>query len=248
MFSNVSLLGWRGTQSTDHDAYHACYLVPCSHDSQHWEQFYCYQQDSLRILTATDISTGLPATYPSEPFCIDMDGISRELIDSQKRDAELIRQEFIRNGIDSPVTLRNALNGNQNLRSIDSFQICHEKFCSPPSNEYDPNAIIGKAAGRRKKWQKENEAYCVFCFNNGETDEIYLSHACRDENGFVTCPILKKYVCPYCKATDKFAHTKKYCPKKPIITPEDLEKMEICRQKEEREWPRNSRGRRALRF
>ncbi|RUS71835.1 hypothetical protein EGW08_020398 [Elysia chlorotica] len=57
-----------------------------------------------------------------------------------------------------------------------------------------------------------NRRFCVFCKNNREQPSVYNTHLVKNEEGEVTCPILKKYVCPNCRATGKYAHTVKYCP------------------------------------
>jgi len=57
---------------------------------------------------------------------------------------------------------------------------------------------------------------CVFCRNNGESREFYSSHTLKDNEGNTTCPILRAYVCPLCKASGDQSHTIKYCP---IYTP-----------------------------
>lgn len=54
--------------------------------------------------------------------------------------------------------------------------------------------------------------YCVFCKNNNRPPHIYKNHLLRDEENMISCPYLQAYVCPYCGATGKLAHTKKYCP------------------------------------
>lgn len=64
--------------------------------------------------------------------------------------------------------------------------------------------------------------HCVFCKNNGEE---YLSHTTKDAKGKVLCPKLWAYSCPICGACGDNAHTIKYCPKKPIVTLDDLNRM-----------------------
>lgn len=171
---------------------------------------------------------------------IDVEGIGRELVDLGKRDTDQIRQDFIRNGIDTSFNRRHTP-GFSDLAPCPKWPFKNLEnqamatCASPETSEgylqekHANESLDSKRSVRRKRFHKENEDYCVFCYNNGEHEETYLSHACRDEKGFVMCPRLKKYVCPYCKATDKFAHTKKYCPRKPIITPADLEKMDLPR-------------------
>ena len=56
-------------------------------------------------------------------------------------------------------------------------------------------------------------AVCVFCRNNGESREFYSSHTLKDNEGSTTCPILRAYTCPLCKANGDQSHTIKYCPK-----------------------------------
>ncbi|XP_071109593.1 uncharacterized protein [Haliotis cracherodii] len=53
---------------------------------------------------------------------------------------------------------------------------------------------------------------CVFCQRNGETVEYYSTHLLKDNRGKVICPVLRKYVCPKCKATGDNAHTVRHCP------------------------------------
>ena len=48
--------------------------------------------------------------------------------------------------------------------------------------------------------------------SNGEPEKQYRSHKLRTANGLVSCPVLRTFVCPYCKATGDYAHTQSYCP------------------------------------
>ena len=53
---------------------------------------------------------------------------------------------------------------------------------------------------------------CVFCRNNGESESVYTSHVLKDGDGRTSCPILRAYTCPICKANGDNSHTIKYCP------------------------------------
>jgi len=54
---------------------------------------------------------------------------------------------------------------------------------------------------------------CKFCYSNGEAESQYRSHQLKNSSGLVTCPVLRSFVCPICKATGDFAHTQRYCPR-----------------------------------
>jgi len=54
---------------------------------------------------------------------------------------------------------------------------------------------------------------CKFCQFNGEAEAQYKSHQLKNSSGLVTCPVLRSFVCPICKATGDFAHTQRYCPR-----------------------------------
>jgi len=54
---------------------------------------------------------------------------------------------------------------------------------------------------------------CKFCFSNGEAESQYRSHLLKNSSGLVTCPVLRSFICPICKATGDFAHTQRYCPR-----------------------------------
>lgn len=174
-------------------------------------------------------------TVTFQELTIDVDGMVRELFEMNKRDTDSIRQDFIRNGIESSISdsfpSKRLPPPGFGALSKWPLSAC-ENRSSTVTNRKDhktdePERKSNKSASQssRRKRSKENEDYCVFCYNNREQQEIYLDHCCRDEEGFVICPKLRKYVCPYCQATGSLAHTKKYCPKKPIITPDDLQSM-----------------------
>lgn len=77
------------------------------------------------------------------------------------------------------------------------------------------NNIDTAARNRKNRENKKNRNanVCVFCRNNGETKKVYSSHVLKDAEGNTTCPILRAYTCPLCKASGNESHTIKYCPR-----------------------------------
>lgn len=71
---------------------------------------------------------------------------------------------------------------------------------------------------------------CAFCKNNGRCPAEYSNHRLKDKKGNCSCPILRQYRCPTCRATGDKAHTLKYCPKKRVYTVEDTVRMNKRRQ------------------
>ncbi|KFB37941.1 AGAP006098-PA-like protein [Anopheles sinensis] len=102
-----------------------------------------------------------------------------------------------------------------------------------PSNQ-PPQMESNKTSSHAMRYQVQGtEFYCQFCFKNTNEASVYQGHRCKDERGFVCCPVLQTLVCPYCKATGKRAHTIKYCPYKPNnCPPTDSETVEQRKHEE----------------
>lgn len=91
-----------------------------------------------------------------------------------------------------------------------------------PGSGAPPRALAKRSevgeTGSRSRKNRENKKnrnanVCVFCRNNGESKKVYSSHVLKDAEGCTTCPILRAYTCPLCKASGDQSHTIKYCPR-----------------------------------
>lgn len=159
-----------------------------------------------------------------------------------KAKVEDIRSEFDTNGTSSELYDGDQwdLQHSHNVSPISAHQLDRpmvdkETKTDEPINESSDSTVFKDITNqskqrsnlRRNKIKNVSHLeHCVFCLNNGADKEVYESHSCKDEYGNVTCPVLQKFVCSRCHATGRNAHTAKYCPLKPIITPEDCLAME----------------------
>nr|BCS90540.1 nanos1 protein [Cladonema pacificum] len=74
------------------------------------------------------------------------------------------------------------------------------------------NVMSANKSNNNNSKSSNKATVCVFCRNNGESKEFYSSHTLKDTEGNTTCPILRAYTCPLCKASGDQSHTIKYCP------------------------------------
>ena len=118
---------------------------------------------------------------------------------------------------------------NSSSGSCDSFTDHGLTFADGPFQPFGTTSFLhGSAPGKRKETMlppsrrgkpmaratlpSANRQVCVFCRNNGESEEVYASHVLKGPDGKTTCPILRAYTCPICKASGDESHTIKYCP------------------------------------
>lgn len=80
-------------------------------------------------------------------------------------------------------------------------------------NVENNSEVANRNRKNRESKKNRNANVCVFCRNNGESKKVYSSHVLKDAEGNTTCPILRAYTCPLCKASGDQSHTIKYCPK-----------------------------------
>lgn len=106
----------------------------------------------------------------------------------------------------------------QHMENRNSEKCLKQPLIMPPSpqnsTQSSPPPILGmpppQASGSRGT--TNGVQVCVFCRNNGESESVYTSHVLKDTDGRTSCPILRAYTCPICKANGDNSHTIKYCP------------------------------------
>lgn len=95
-----------------------------------------------------------------------------------------------------------------------SYSQTLETFIAAQKNAVNRMHAIVKDNRHFKNNSSNNKVtVCVFCRNNGESREFYSSHTLKDSEGNTSCPILRAYTCPLCKANGDNSHTIKYCSK-----------------------------------
>jgi len=82
----------------------------------------------------------------------------------------------------------------------------------PPSQQQNRGASTNSNSNNSNNNNNNGVQVCVFCRNNGESESVYTSHVLKDTDGRTSCPILRAYTCPICKANGDNSHTIKYCP------------------------------------
>lgn len=155
----------------------------------------------------------LSVSTDRQELVVDWLGIAKEIF--PKYDMRAVREEFRQNGY-------NDVSYDHCLPQLKGKTARDKSMSSKPLRN-----ISNQKSGRALRYDAQTtEKYCVFCFNNKADPIVYKNHSCKDGRGLVCCPILRTLVCPFCKATGPTAHTPKYCPLKPIITPAYCEAME----------------------
>ena len=133
----------------------------------------------------------------SNELCINLsDGVnSFDPLVSIRSDAH---EDFLNNGVDVDLDEFDKYQAELRERTMVETE-------NPVLNEY--------LEMKRQKNKKTSKKFCVFCKNNGERSDIYMSHVLKDSEGRVTCPVLRKYTCPFCGVSGDNAHTIRYCPR-----------------------------------
>jgi hypothetical protein len=68
------------------------------------------------------------------------------------------------------------------------------------SNQSDTTSKMKSSS----KANNKNDTGCRFCKNNGETEEVYMSHPLKDSLSKVVCPCLRAHVCKQCGKLESF--------------------------------------------
>lgn len=101
----------------------------------------------------------------------------------------------------------------QDLDDVDMYQSRLREMSSVRPVETGNRVLRDYTSSKQRKSKKRPKTVCVFCKNNNEAAAVYQSHSLKDNEGRVTCPILRKYTCPICGVSGDNAHTIRYCPR-----------------------------------
>jgi len=138
---------------------------------------------------------------------LDSDGISDSSSSGDSRESEVLMESpemYVYPLNPSPPTFPPILEVSSYQRTLETLIAAQKSVLSrlqPVVKDNRTNKNSNKAT------------VCVFCRNNGESREFYSSHTLKDSEGNTSCPILRAYTCPLCKANGDNSHTIKYCPK-----------------------------------
>ncbi|XP_070540073.1 uncharacterized protein [Ptychodera flava] len=127
--------------------------------------------------------------------------ITRERFDSMGSSGSSVASDFSLNGTDRDFDFTSL--------GFSDFQV--PRLSSPLDLTQNGRSVGLNRRGKQNR-KKAGQQVCVFCRNNGESESVYATHALKDNEGKVTCPILRAYTCPICGANGENAHTIKYCP------------------------------------
>lgn len=90
---------------------------------------------------------------------------------------------------------------------------------SPLSKPFSPSTVNSLnefsclASHATSRSHPQSFGPCVFCKNNGTSEDVCSSHSFRFPDGRVKCPILRRFQCPICgNRGGDHAHTKSHCP------------------------------------
>ncbi|RNA14330.1 Nanos-like 1 [Brachionus plicatilis] len=147
------------------------------------------------------------------------DCLNMRKADYKPTKAKQIRKNPMKYSLESSINSTSSFSPNVSkkklpLRSqgIDLSEFLKKKSdsCSSwESSSYGAESCFSKFKCKDKVNIKDR---CLFCENNGEPEEIYMSHPLKDSLGKVVCPILRNFTCPKCGESGDYAHTNKYCP------------------------------------
>lgn len=145
---------------------------------------------------------------PVVPYCPDFGSSSFDIFQglSETRASSSYDVQDTRN---LSYRIRNNPNNPLEIIDFDLTRACDKQYGPESIKLSQQLMIISKSKDPR---EPVYQLICSFCKSNGERVEYCRTHLVKDIDGNVICPILRRYICPICKATGDKAHTLKYCP------------------------------------
>lgn len=139
------------------------------------------------------------------------------MLDSPILDLEEVKYDFEKNG-DCDETFYEKddhwYNGTHKRKPLATLQPKTNKYSSKKAQKLaktqkanvSSNTVMCRQIDQLIKRLINYLQYCRFCENNEEPAQVFNSHSLRDGAGRLTCPRLRKYVCPICHASGDNTH------------------------------------------
>jgi protein nanos 1 len=139
-----------------------------------------------------------------------MDSLDSDAISDSSSGGSRSESDMLLDSISTNSDSSSSFNPKMAVDAAQTYAQTLESIIAGQKNVINRLSLVNKDSRVPKNNSKAT--VCVFCRNNGESQEFFRSHTLKDSEGNTTCPILRAYTCPLCKENGDKSHTIKYCP------------------------------------